>query len=122
VATAVEWGQQLNPQMLALVTGVHDRCTTALVTNNVREAVDWRNNMPAGLFDHIIDSSAVGVRKPSPAIYDELLRRLDRPPQEVVFFDDFEENLPPATALGITAVRFTGVEDCRRTLTDLGVL
>jgi putative hydrolase of the HAD superfamily len=122
VATAVEWGQQLNPPMLDLVTEVHDRCTTALVTNNVREALDWRGNLPGHLFDHIVDSSAVGVRKPSTAIYEELLRLLDRPAEEVVFFDDFEENLPPATALGITAVHFTGVDDCRKTLTELGVL
>ena len=74
------------------------------------------------IFDHFIDSSQVGVRKPSPAIYEELLRRLDRPAGEVVFFDDFEENLPPAAALGITAIQFTGIDDCRKALVDLGVL
>jgi epoxide hydrolase-like predicted phosphatase len=122
VAAAVEWGQQLNPEMVALAAEVHDRCTTALLTNNVKEAVDWRGNLPTELFDHVIDSSAAGVRKPDPAIYQELLRRVDRPAEEVVFFDDFEENLPPAAALGITAIPFTGIEDCRKALTDLGVL
>jgi epoxide hydrolase-like predicted phosphatase len=122
VAAAVEWGQQLNPDMVSLVGEVHDRCTTALLTNNVREAVDWRGELPTDIFDHVIDSSDVGVRKPDPAIYQELLRRLDRPAEEVVFFDDFEENLPPASALGITAIQFTGIDDCRKALSDLGVL
>jgi len=122
VAVGVEWGQQLNPEMVELVADVHQRCTTALLTNNVREAVDWRGQLPGEIFDHIIDSSQVGVRKPSPAIYEELLRRLDRPAGEGVFFDDFEENLPPAAALGITAIQFTGIDDCRKALVDLGVL
>jgi putative hydrolase of the HAD superfamily len=122
VAAAVEWGQQLNPEMVALVAEVHDRCTTALLTNNVKEAVDWRGSLPTEIFDQVIDSSAVGVRKPDPAIYRELLRRVDRPAGEVVFFDDFEENLPPATALGITAIHFTGIDHCRKALIDLGVL
>jgi putative hydrolase of the HAD superfamily len=122
VAVGVEWGQQLNPEMVELVGEVHRRCATALLTNNVREAVDWRGQLPADIFDHIIDSSAVGLRKPSPEIYEELLRRLDRPAEEVVFLDDFEENLPPAAALGITAIQFTGIDDCRKALSDLGVL
>ncbi len=122
VATAVEWGQKLNPAMVELVGEVHERCTTALLTNNVREALDWRGQLPATIFDHLIDSSEVGVRKPDPAIYKELLARLARPAEEVVFFDDFEENLPPAAALGITAVAFTGVDACRATLAELGVL
>jgi putative hydrolase of the HAD superfamily len=122
VAAAVEHGQQLNPEMVGLAGEVHERVTTALLTNNVREAVDWRGSLPTDLFDHIIDSSAVGVRKPDPAIYEELLRRLARPAEEVVFFDDFEENLPPAAALGITAIHFTGVDDCRKVLFDAGVL
>ena len=122
VATGVEWGQQLNPEMVELVGEVHRHCTTALLTNNVREAVDWRGELPSDIFDHIIDSSEVGVRKPSPDIYEELLRRLDRPAEEVVFFDDFEENLPPAAAIGITAIQFTGIDDCHRALAELGVL
>jgi len=108
--------------MVELVGEVHRRCATALLTNNVREAVDWRGQLPTDIFDHVIDSSAVGLRKPSPEIYEELLQRLDRPGEQVVFFDDFEENLPPAAALGITAIQFTGIDDCRKALTDLGVL
>src|SRR5205807_4802790 len=105
-----------------LVGEVHRRCTTALLTNNVREAVDWRGDLPSGIFDHIIDSSAVGLRKPDPAIYRELLRRLGRPAEEAAFIDDFEENLPPAADLGITTIVLSGIEECRKALVELGAL
>ena len=122
VADAVEWGQQVNPASVALVQEVHERCTTALLTNNVREAVAWRRDLPPDLFDHLIDSSEVGLRKPDPRIYEHLLERLGRPAEEVLFIDAFEENLPAAAALGITTINFTGVDDCRRALIELGVL
>jgi epoxide hydrolase-like predicted phosphatase len=122
VAEGVEWGQRINPESVELVADVHERCTTALLTNNVREAVDWRSDLPAGLFDHVIDSSAVALRKPDPRIYRHLLELLDRPAEEVAFVDDFAENLPAAADLGITTILFTGVAACREELARLNVL
>jgi epoxide hydrolase-like predicted phosphatase len=113
--------QQLQPEMLVLVEDVSKRCTTALLTNNVKEAT-WRDAFPHHLFDVELDSSAVGLRKPDPAIYALLLERLGRPAEEVAFFDDTAEHLPAAAALGIHAIHFTGLETCRRALVDLGVL
>jgi len=121
LADAAAQGQRLEPEMLALVEEVQQRCTTAMLTNNVKEAT-WREDFPHHLFDVELDSSAVGVRKPDPAVYTLLLDRLARTASEVAFFDDLEPNIPPAAALGIHAVQFTGVDDCRRTLADLGVL
>jgi epoxide hydrolase-like predicted phosphatase len=109
------------PEMLELVASVRERCRTALLTNNVREAT-WRTNFPMHLFDVVVDSSDVGVRKPDPAIYAALLSRLQCDPVQVAFFDDFEENLAPATALGMTAIQFTDITACRAALADLGVL
>jgi len=120
LASAAEEGQVLNPEMIDLVARLHQRATTALVTNNVAEA-GWRSTFPFELFDVVVDSSAVGVRKPDPRFYEELLRHLDRPPAEVVVIDDFEENLAPAAALGIATIHFTGIDACRRALTALGV-
>ncbi len=122
VAEAVEWGQKVNLESVELVAEVHERCTTALLTNNVREAVDWRKDLPDGLFDHVIDSSAVALRKPDSRIYQHLLELLDRPAEEVVFIDDFEENLPAAADLGITTILFKGVAACREALALLNVL
>jgi hypothetical protein len=56
-----------------------------IITNNVREYSDrWRGMIPVDeLFDDIVDSSAVGVRKPNPDIYRLALRRLRGHPARV---------------------------------------
>jgi putative hydrolase of the HAD superfamily len=114
-------GEVLDPSMLVLVREVRERCATALLTNNVREA-GWRATFPFELFDVVVDSSDVGVRKPDPAIYRTLLERLDRPGSEVAFVDDFAENLPPAAALGLSPVAFVDEPQCRAALGALGVV
>ncbi|MDQ1515400.1 MAG: putative hydrolase of the superfamily, partial [Actinomycetota bacterium] len=113
-------GQVLDPAMVDLVRTLHGPFTTALVTNNIAEA-GWRTGFPFELFDVVLDSSEAGVRKPDRAFYEELLRRLDRPAAEVVFIDDFEENLSPAAELGFRTVLFTGLDACRRALAAVGV-
>jgi epoxide hydrolase-like predicted phosphatase len=77
---------------------------TALVTNNVAEfRRAWRSMIPADeLFDLVIDSSEVGIRKPDPAIFRLTLERLGNiPPERSVFLDDYESNVKAATDLGI---------------------
>jgi len=106
--------------MLQVVREVREQCATALLTNNVREA-GWRTGFPFELFDVVVDSSEVGVRKPDPAIYRTLLDRLDRPAHEVAFVDDFTENLPPAAALGLATIAFVDEAQCRADLARLGL-
>jgi epoxide hydrolase-like predicted phosphatase len=80
---------------------------TALVTNNVAEfSAHWRAMLPVDeLFELVVDSSQVGLRKPDPAIYHLTLERLgDVPPESAVFLDDFAGNVEAATALGIHGI------------------
>jgi epoxide hydrolase-like predicted phosphatase len=121
LAAAAARGEELNPSMIELVRDVQRYCGTALLTNNVVEA-KWRDGFPFELFDVVIDSSQVGVRKPDERIYQELMRRANRPAAEVVFIDDLPENVEPALRLGMRALRFTGEADLRRALAELGVL
>jgi epoxide hydrolase-like predicted phosphatase len=121
LAAAAAVGETLNPRMLDLVREVRSQCATALLTNNVREA-GWRAAFPFELFDVVVDSSEVGVRKPDPAIYETLLQRLGRPAAEVAFVDDFAENLPPAAALGVSTIAFVDEAQCRADLARLGVV
>lgn len=121
LAAAAARGEELNPDMLDLVSEVHRHCATALLTNNVADA-GWRTTFPFELFDVVIDSSHVGVRKPDPRIYQELIRRLDVPPGSVAFVDDLPENLPAAAQLGIRTVHFTGAGPVRDQLRRFGVL
>jgi putative hydrolase of the HAD superfamily len=82
---------------------------TALLTNNVREWEPlWRSKLPEidELFEVVVDSAFVGVRKPDPAIYELTLERLGVGADDCVFVDDLELNCETARALGMLAVRF----------------
>jgi putative hydrolase of the HAD superfamily len=99
-----------NPVMIEFVREVRSGdVRTALLTNNVREWEPlWRSKLPEidELFEVIVDSAFVGMRKPEPAIYELTLERLGVRGDECVFVDDLELNCATARALGMLAVRF----------------
>jgi len=82
---------------------------TALLTNNAREWEPmWRGLIPVDeLFDVVVDSSVVGLRKPDPAVYRLTCERLGLPPEECIFVDDLECNVDAAAALGMETVHCT---------------
>ena len=59
------------------------------------------------LFDVIIESSKVGVRKPDPRFYELACEALAIEPTEAVFLDDLGINLKPARAMGMTTIKVT---------------
>lgn len=79
---------------------------TGLLTNNAKEfAAFWRPLLPLDeLFDDVVDSSDVGLRKPDPRIYQLSLDRLGVRADRAVFIDDAPGNVDAATLLGIAAV------------------
>lgn len=80
---------------------------TAVVTNNVAEyGSTWRTMIPIDeLFDAVIDSCEIGVRKPNPAIYHTALEQLGvTDPSRAVFLDDFEGNVIAARELGLHGI------------------
>jgi epoxide hydrolase-like predicted phosphatase len=84
---------------------------TALVTNNIAEFREsWRKMLPADeLFQVIVDSSEVRMRKPNPAIFRHTLELLgDVSPEECLFLDDAASNVAAAEALGIRGVVVKG--------------
>jgi putative hydrolase of the HAD superfamily len=88
---------------------------TALLTNNVREWEPlWRGKLPQldRIFELVVDSAFVGLRKPEPEIYELTLERLggDLRAGECLFVDDLEVNCETARALGMTAVLFETAE------------
>jgi putative hydrolase of the HAD superfamily len=87
----------------------------ALLTNNVREWEPlWRAKLPEleEIFELVVDSAFVGMRKPERRIYELTLERLGDGlrAEECVFVDDFEVNCEGARALGMRAVRFRDAE------------
>ena len=59
------------------------------------------------LFDCVIESYAVGARKPEPAIYEATAAALGVEHAEIAYLDDFDQNLAPAEALGWTTIHVT---------------
>jgi epoxide hydrolase-like predicted phosphatase len=79
-----------------------------LLTNNVKEFGDhWRTMFPLEeLFEEVVDSSHVGMRKPEREIYALTCSRMGVEPGEAVFIDDNLDNVEAARAYGMEAVHF----------------
>jgi epoxide hydrolase-like predicted phosphatase len=73
----------------------------------------------AELFDGVVISGEVGMRKPSPEIYALGAQRIGLPPAACVFVDDLAANLEPARALGMRAVHHVTSEQTIAELEDL---
>jgi putative hydrolase of the HAD superfamily len=127
------WRLDLRPMVehletIELRTAVLDRIAdlrrrgyrTAVVTNNFREITElWRARVDVeGLFDTVVDSCEVGLRKPDPRIYHLTLERLGGvAPEEAVLLDDFEVNLEAARAIGLHGIAVG--DDTDATLAEL---
>ena len=70
-------------------------------------------------FDHLIESSKAGVRKPDPRIYHMMCQALTVAPAECIYLDDLGINCKPAAALGMAAIKVTSAQ---QVLDDLGAL
>jgi putative hydrolase of the HAD superfamily len=96
----------------------------ALLTNNVREWEPyWRAMLPEidEIFEVVVDSAFVGVRKPDPEIYELTLARLGDGlrPAQCLFVDDTDVNCAAARELGMHAVHFVDAEQARREIEAL---
>jgi putative hydrolase of the HAD superfamily len=97
----------------------------AMLTNNVREWEPlWRAKLPVDeIFEVVVDSAFVGMRKPEREIYDLTLERLgDVSASECVFVDDVDVNCAMASELGMTAVHYQSpeqaIDEIRRAVGD----
>jgi putative hydrolase of the HAD superfamily len=93
-----------------------------LVTNNVREgSAAWRAKIPVDeLFEVVVDSCEVGVRKPNPAIFHLALERLGvTDPSTAVFIDDTPGNVEGAKRAGLQALLFEDEASCLAALDAL---
>jgi putative hydrolase of the HAD superfamily len=110
-------GGAVRPQMVEALRRCKERLRTAMLTNNFLtgarpEAPDGdptgRSAQIAeimGLFDVIVESSQVGVRKPDRRFYELACELLDIEPHEAVFLDDLGVNLKPARAMGMATIK-----------------
>ncbi len=98
-----------NQSMIELMRTLRDRgLRMAICTNNVREWEPlWRAKLPVEeIFELVVDSAFVGLRKPDPRIYALTLERLGVPAEAALLVDDAEINCDAARAHGMSAVWF----------------
>jgi putative hydrolase of the HAD superfamily len=109
-----------NEEMIELMRRLRDRgLRMALLTNNVREWEPlWRAKLPDidEIFEVVVDSAFVGMRKPEPGIYELTLERLGDgvSAADCLFVDDIEANCEMAVELGMTAVHYRESEQAIR--------
>jgi putative hydrolase of the HAD superfamily len=114
---------EVRPSMVEALRRCHERLKTGLLTNNFRApdvpgrpGSDEPMAQLADLFDVVIESSKVGMRKPDTAIYELVCRELGVAPSEAVFLDDLGVNLKPARAMGMTTIK---VDEPGRAIAEL---
>ena len=114
---------ELRPAMVEAVRRCREHLITACLTNNwVGFDDDAARQARSGLdevlarFDHVIESSRVGIRKPDPRFYELACEAAGVAPAEVVFLDDLGINLKPARAMGMTTIK---VEDPDQAIAEL---
>lgn len=103
---------EIRPAMVTALRRCSERLTTACLTNNwtsfdsfPRDGRAEGRDTTLGLFDHVIESSKVGVRKPDPRFYELACKTAGVEPSEVVFLDDLGVNLKPAREMGMTTIK-----------------
>jgi putative hydrolase of the HAD superfamily len=115
----------VRPEMVAALRTVRGAgLRTACLTNNIVADDDGRDARPEvtevmTLFDVIVESSKVGIRKPEPRFYELACEWLDVAPAECVFLDDLGVNLKPARSMGMTTIK---VGAPRQALDELGAV
>jgi epoxide hydrolase-like predicted phosphatase len=91
---------------------------TGLLSNSWGDGLAYDQALLEELFDAVVISSDVGLRKPDPAVYELAAAQLGLPPEDCVFVDDLPGNLKPARALGMATVLHRG--DAATTLAEIG--
>lgn len=99
-----------NDEVIALMVALRSRgYRMAMLTNNVIEWEPlWRSKLDVeAIFETVVDSGFVGIRKPDPAIYELTVERLeDVSAEECLFVDDMDANCEAAREAGMEAVHF----------------
>ena len=102
----------LRPEMVEALRRIKARfktgCITTNLPNNAIGSASGRTLYVAEvmtLFDHVIESAKIGLRKPDPRIYQMMIETLGVDPKNCVYLDDLGVNLKPARAMGMTTIK-----------------
>jgi epoxide hydrolase-like predicted phosphatase len=113
-------GDRIDEKLVEIIRDLQGDYTTALLSNA------WDDLRPlliktwkiADVFDHIFISAEMGLAKPDPRIYQVVTAEIHKNPSEIVFVDDFIENVEAAREQGWQAVHFRSREGALAELAD----
>lgn len=116
----------VRPQMVRALEILRERVTIGCITNNMKSGHGSGMSKTADqaaiiakiteMFEVVIESAKVGIRKPDPRIYEMACAELKVDPHSCAYLDDLGINCKPAAALGMTAIK---VVDPEQALDDL---
>ena len=102
----------LRPEMVEALRRVKQSFKTGCITNNLpANAIGSKTGRSLyvaevmALFDHVIESAKIGLRKPDPRIYTMMTDKLGVDPKRCVYLDDLGVNLKPAREMGMTTIK-----------------
>jgi putative hydrolase of the HAD superfamily len=113
---------EIRPEMVAAVRTCGRVYKTACLTNNFTMAERAPSEEVAAvyaLFDAVLESRVLGVRKPDPRFYELACAAIGVRPEESVFLDDLGINLKPARTLGMHTIKVTDASSAIRELESL---
>lgn len=102
----------LRPEMVEALKRIKATCKTGCITNNLpANAIGSHSGRTLyvaevmALFDQVIESAKIGLRKPDPRIYQMMVETLQVNPNNCVYLDDLGVNLKPAREMGMTTIK-----------------
>ena len=121
---------QIRPEMVKALQKIRGNLIQACLTNNIRSlkeeafeegnvSVSGKHDLIMDLFDFVIESSKVNLRKPDPAFYKMACEKAKIKPSEAVFLDDLGINLKPARILGMETIKVINSTDALSELQKL---
>jgi len=121
---------QVRPEMVKAIQKIQGNLIQACLTNNIQSlkeetfeegnvSVSGKHDVIMELFDFVIESSKVNLRKPDPAFYKMACEKARIEPSEAVFLDDLGINLKPAKILGMETIKVINSTDALQELQKL---
>lgn len=113
-------GDRLDTYLVSFIESLRGEYETALLSNawdNLRQLMKdvWKIDQ---VFDHFFISAEMGLAKPEPEIYQVAIETLKQDPSELIFIDDFIENVEAAREAGLNAIHFRNREQALADLVE----
>jgi putative hydrolase of the HAD superfamily len=107
----------LRPEIVEALRRIKAKFKTGCITNNLpANAIGSAGGRTLyiaevmTLFDHVIESAKIGLRKPDPKIYRMMVEALGVDPKRCIYLDDLGINLKPAREMGMTTIKVVGAK------------